>query len=76
MSADLFRRDQSNSDGSFSLNEVVPGNYTLVAIDNGWTLEWAKREVIGPYLAHGTKVEIRDGAKTLELPKAVEVLDR
>ena len=35
----LSRRDQSNlSDGSFALRDVAPGQYTLVAIQNGWSL--------------------------------------
>jgi hypothetical protein len=32
----LFRRDQSDSDGTFSLPNVLPGKYTVVAIENGW----------------------------------------
>jgi len=31
----LFRRDQSASDGTFSLPNVLPGKYTVVAIENG-----------------------------------------
>lgn len=31
----LFRRDQSDSDGSFTLYRVVPGRNTLIAIENG-----------------------------------------
>jgi len=37
----LFRRDQSDSDGSFSLRDAAPGKYTVVAIEDGWELEWA-----------------------------------
>jgi hypothetical protein len=54
----LFRRDQSDSDGTFSLRAVVPGRYTLIAIDNGWDLEWANPEVMKKYLAGGESVEI------------------
>ena len=70
--ADLYRRDQSNTDGSFTLNRVIPGNYTLVAIENGWSLDWARREVIAPYLAGGIPVRIT-GQKTFEVSSAVEV---
>ena len=35
--AGLIRRDQSDSDGSFALRDVVPGQYTVVAIQDGWT---------------------------------------
>ncbi|HVH87885.1 MAG TPA: carboxypeptidase regulatory-like domain-containing protein, partial [Terriglobales bacterium] len=33
--ASLFRRDQSDSDGTFTLHDVVPGRYTAIAIQNG-----------------------------------------
>lgn len=75
-SVEMFRRDQSDSDGSFSLPNVVPGKYMLVAIDNGWGLEWAKREVMARYLAHGMKVDVPANAKTMELPDGLAVQDR
>jgi 5-hydroxyisourate hydrolase-like protein (transthyretin family) len=59
----LFRRDQSDSDGTFSLNAVVPGRYTLMAIDNGWDLEWANPEVMKKYLAGGESIEITSHQK-------------
>ena len=59
----LFRRDQSDSDGTFSLREILPGNYTLVAIENGWDLEWANPSLIRGYLSDGTKVEVASGRK-------------
>ena len=55
-----YRRDQSDSDGSFSLNEVSPGKYMVVAVRD-WDLEWAKPEVIREYLAGGTPVEVAGG---------------
>jgi protocatechuate 3,4-dioxygenase beta subunit len=55
-----YRRDQSDSDGSFSLNEVSPGKYTVVAITD-WDLEWVKPEVIREYLAAGTPVQVAGG---------------
>ncbi len=72
---DLYRRDQSNSDGSFTLNRVIPGNYTLVAIENGWTLDWGHPEVIAPYLSQAMKVRVT-GQKSLNLPNAVAVEPR
>lgn len=59
----LFRRDQSDSDGTFSLAQVLPGKYTVVAIENGWDLEWASPAVLQPYLAEGTILEISPGRK-------------
>jgi len=52
------RRDQSDSDGTFSLFLVVPGKYTVLAIDDGWDLEWASPSVLRPYMAEGTPVQV------------------
>jgi 5-hydroxyisourate hydrolase-like protein (transthyretin family) len=54
----LVRRDQSDSDGSFSLNDVPAGQYTVVAIEDGWKLDWQRREVIEPYLRSGVPVSV------------------
>jgi protocatechuate 3,4-dioxygenase beta subunit len=73
-SLDLFRRDQSDQDGSFAFREVVPGRYTVVAIENGWDLDWAKPEVLEPYLRRGQKIVVGETAKgSLDLPSPVEV---
>jgi hypothetical protein len=73
---ELFRRDQSNSDGSFTLSRVIPGNYTLVAIEDGWTLDWARPEVIAPYLARGLSIQVTGNKKDQTIPTAVEVQPR
>ena len=70
----LVRRDQSDSDGSFSLRDVVSGQYTLVAIQDGWELDWARAEVIGRYLSHGVAVTVTESSgKLLKLSEAVPV---
>jgi Carboxypeptidase regulatory-like domain len=73
---ELFRRDQSDSDGSFSLKSVAPGAYTLVAIADGWTLDWARPEVIERYLSHGLKLDIASSQKNLNVSEPVEVQSR
>ncbi|MGC2620587.1 MAG: carboxypeptidase regulatory-like domain-containing protein [Acidobacteriaceae bacterium] len=75
-SEDLVRLDQSDSDGSFTLQQVVPGNYTIVAIENGWGLEWSKPDVIARYRAHGLKVLVPENQRTLALQEAVDVQPR
>jgi hypothetical protein len=55
----LFRRLQSDSDGSFSALRVLPGKYTLLAIENGWDLEWANPEALTPYMSKGEALEIK-----------------
>ena len=59
----LFRRDQSDSDGTFTLPEVLPGSYTAVAIQNGFDLDWASPAVLQPYLKNGTPVEVTGEGK-------------
>jgi len=60
----LFRRDQSDSDGTFTLNAVAPGPYTLMAIEDGWDLEWADPAVLQKYIAGGESVQIAPNQKT------------
>jgi hypothetical protein len=62
----LARRDQSDSDGSFSLRDVAPGQYTLVAIEDGWELDWAQPEVIARYLRGGIAVTVSDNPGKLQ----------
>jgi hypothetical protein len=73
---ELFRREESNSDGSFSLGRVAPGAYTLIAIDDGWALDWARPEVIARYLAHGMQISIAPSQKVVNLQEPVEVQPR
>jgi hypothetical protein len=56
--ASRIRRDQSDSDGSFALPNVVPGRYTLLAIDNGSDLAYQDPAVMKPYVAHGLTLDI------------------
>ena len=59
----LFRRDQADSDGTFALNSVVPGRYTLMAIEDGWDLEWAEPDVLQNYIAGGESLQIAANGK-------------
>ncbi|HTS56766.1 MAG TPA: carboxypeptidase-like regulatory domain-containing protein, partial [Terriglobales bacterium] len=76
-SRDLFRRDQSDLDGSFSLLNVIPGSYTVCALENGWDLDWAQREVIASHCKHGRSLTVPDrAAASLQLDGSVEVDQR
>jgi len=55
----LFRRDQSDSDGTFTLRDVLPGRYKIMGIDNGWDLEWANPTVVRPRLAHAVDEQVQ-----------------
>ena len=59
----LFRRDQSDSDGTFTLREVLPGSYTVVALQNGWELDWASPSALQKYLKSGTPVDVTGDSK-------------
>lgn len=52
------RMDESDSDGTFTLRGILPGEYILLAIKDGWDLEWAKPGVLKPYLPAGQKLTI------------------
>jgi len=55
---EMVRMDQSDSDGSFALGGILPGKYVLMAIEDGWDLEWRSEVVLAPYRAKGMRMEI------------------
>jgi Carboxypeptidase regulatory-like domain len=74
---DMFRRDQSDSDGSFVLADVIPGSYTVAAVEDAWGFDWSKPTLLARYAAHGQTLtigELMQGA--VYLPEAVEVQPR
>lgn len=74
---ELFRRDQSDLDGSFALAGIIPGTYTILAIENGWDLDWAKPAVLESYRRHGQKIVVGENGKdTMRLPGPVEAQPR
>ena len=71
---DLFRRDQSDLDGTFDLRAVVPGEYTVIAIENGWDLDWSQPDVIAAYARHGQSIHLQEtNGRTFNLEDAVQV---
>jgi carboxypeptidase family protein len=68
---DLFRRDQSDQDGTFSLRGVIPGAYTVLAIENGWELDWSQPGVLAAYMKHGQPIAV--GSQSVRLPGPIEV---
>ncbi len=69
----LFRRDQSDSDGSFSLNNIIPGRYRLLAIDQGWDLAWNDSNVLSAFVSKSIPIQVHEGEKQKQL---VEVQPR
>jgi protocatechuate 3,4-dioxygenase beta subunit len=70
---ELFRRDQSDLDGTFTFHSVIPGAYTVIAIENGWDLDWSKPAVILRYATHGHKILVGGPQTAIQLPNPVEV---
>jgi hypothetical protein len=56
--ASQIRRDQSDSDGTFSLSLALPGEYRVIAIQNGWNLQWTDPNVLKPYLQHAEPFQV------------------
>jgi len=67
----LFRRDQSDSDGTFTLRDVLPGRYRIVAIENGWNMEWARPDLLNSRLDHAVSIEVQP-SKTYQTSVNVE----
>ncbi|MGH9423543.1 MAG: hypothetical protein ACRD3J_26450, partial [Thermoanaerobaculia bacterium] len=71
--ATLIRRDQSDSDGTFTLPNILPGRYTLLAIDDGKGLPYRDPTTIQPYLAQGAALEF---PRPNDAPVKVNVIAR
>ena len=56
-------RDQTNTDGSFLFQAVVPGRYILVAIDHGWGVNLRDAATLATYLSRGVPVEVKGSEK-------------
>ena len=71
---ELFRRDQSDFDGTFVLRGVIPGSYTIVAVEDAWGLEWLQPSVLARYVQHGQNLTVGELMRgTVTLPDPVEV---
>jgi len=61
-----IRRDQSDSDGTFLLQDIAPGSYTLLALPADDDLEYANPAVMQQYLATGKKITIAPSSRFSE----------
>jgi len=72
---ELLRRDQTDLDGSFTLRGVIPGTYTIVAVEDAWGSPWLQPDVLARYVKHGQNVtiaEMMQGSVRLTDPVAVQ----
>jgi hypothetical protein len=58
----VLRQDQTNTDGSFDLANIIPGQYILVAIDHGWQINWGDPSTLRRYLMQGAPVDLKSSA--------------
>jgi protocatechuate 3,4-dioxygenase beta subunit len=71
---ELFRRDQSDFDGTFLLQGVIPGSYNIVAVEDAWGLDWLQPSVLARYVQHGQELTIGELMRgNVHLPEPVEV---
>jgi hypothetical protein len=73
----LYRRDQSDLDGTFTLHGVIPGSYTILAIENGWDLDWSQPAALAVYLKHGRAINVgSEKGGPVDLAEPIEVQSR
>ena len=58
----ILRQDQTNTDGSYDLSNILPGQYILVAIDHGWQINWGDPSTLRRYLMQGVPVDLKASA--------------
>jgi len=58
----FLRQDQTNTDGSFDLANIIPGQYILVAIDHGWQINWGDPSTLRRYLMQGVPIDLKSSA--------------
>lgn len=70
-----IRIQPANDDGTFQLELLAPGEYTVLAVDNADNLEYANPEVSRKYLANAREITLtgeQRGKIDLELIKVAE----
>ncbi len=55
-----YSRDQSDSDGTFTLANVVPGNYRVFATLD-WEIDWKDEETLKRFLPGSARVKVEAG---------------
>jgi hypothetical protein len=62
-----YAQDQSDSDGTFTLRDVFPGRYILLAIEHGWDVDWSTPAAVKPYLKHGQAITVQGEISNLKV---------
>jgi hypothetical protein len=58
----MLRQDQTNTDGSFDIANIIPGQYILVGIDHGWGMNWSDPSTLRRYLMEGIPLDLKSSA--------------
>lgn len=58
----VLRQDQTNTDGSFDIANIIPGQYILVGVDHGWGVNWGDASTLRRYLMQGVPLELKSSA--------------
>ena len=58
----LMRVGESDSDGTFRLEDVVAGKYTLIAVEDGWDGDWRSAEFLRRFVGGGKRIQVGAGA--------------
>ena len=66
--------NQSDSDGTFNFLRVPPGDYIVVAIEDGWKLDWGRADTIKLYLVHGQQVRVEPQMREVNLKDPLQAL--
>jgi hypothetical protein len=53
-----FRRDESDGDGTFSLLDVLPGRYKVMAVEDGWDWEWGNAALLKKRLERAQEIVV------------------
>jgi hypothetical protein len=54
-----FRRDESDNDGTFTLRDVLPGRYKVMAVEDGWDWEWGNPALLKKRLERAQEIEVQ-----------------
>jgi len=74
---ELFRRDQSDLDGSFTVTNIIPGPYTIIAVEDAWGFPWLQEGILARYLPKGQTLNITENMKrSVYLPEPLQVQPR
>ena len=65
------RWSRSNLDGRFAVNDLLPGAYLVVAVEDVDDADWSNADYLNQFRARATRVTLAEGEnKTLLLPLA------